>query len=120
MRLSLLAVRNLAGFSGSSLGSLNVSSLKNLRGLCCFKNHLSSLDLSGCPLLSVMLLGEQTDTTGKEIVLKLKLADSLMEVWANKWAADGFNKNVELDTTSSVDPGYGNTGADDFSIGGIY
>lgn len=104
----------------NQLTSLNVSSLKNLRGLCCFNNHLSSLDLSGCPLLSVMLLGEQTDKTGKEIVLKLKLADSLMEVWTNKWAADGFNKNVELDTTSSVDPGYGNTGADDFSIGGIY
>ena len=104
----------------NQLTSLDVSSLTKLKGLYCFKNHLQALDLSACIALSTMQLGTQTDKDGQDITLKLKLSDASMESWTSKWASDGYNKNVELVTDSSVDTGSGNTGGSDFTIEGIY
>lgn len=104
----------------NQLTSLNVSSLSNLRSLYCFKNHLQMLDLRGCTVLSAMQLGEQKDKNGNGIKLIVKLAESSMDAWNNKWASDGSNKDVELYTGSSVEEGNGNTGGSDFTIEGIY
>lgn len=104
----------------NQLTSLDVSSLTNLKALLCFGNHLASLDLTANTLLESMQLGNQTDIKGNDIYLELRLADSVKTIWFDSWESNDFNKRINLYTGPSIETGSGNTGGNDFPIGGIY
>ena len=101
----------------NQLTSLDVSTNINIRNLYCANNHLTVLDLTALKSLTWIYCANQKDADGKDIVLKLKLDASKYSNWNDGWSSNN-GESVELD--SGIESGNGNTGGNDFPIGGNF
>ena len=97
-----------------ALETLDLSSCTNLNILICYYNKLSMLDLTSNVNVYDLYCGGQQD--GQK--LKLKLPESLMNVWNTKWNTEEYASNFENVVLDA--PNSGNTGGSDFTIEGIY
>ena len=102
----------------NALTTLDLSHCGSLRNVYCAYNQLTELDLSSIQSLDWVSCGQQKDATGKAIPLVLKLHNDMVAQWVNEWSKQRDNQNVTLD--SGVESGNGNTGGNDFPIGGNF
>ena len=80
----------------NKLTSLNAADCSSLMGLQCFANNISTLGLSSCTSLEHLACGEQRDSNGNYITIKVKLAEEVAEMWNERWSSDDFNRYVEI------------------------
>lgn len=110
------ALRHLSA-NTNVLVSMDVTDCSQLLTVQCGWNKLTELDLRASKSINYLICGSQNN----QEPLVLKLDASLHNRWYNEWlkeAKKGENDNVTLWT--GVDAGSGNTGANDFPIGGNY
>lgn len=97
--------------NNGKLTSLDVSNCENLTYILCERNMLKELDLRKSDKLGKIYCGNQKDAEGNDIILLLKLHDSLHDDW-KAWSHG--NPNVEL-YELKVEEGSGSTGGDNFN-----
>ena len=99
--------------NGVGLTELDLSTLTKIKTLWCHENEIGTLDITPLSNLADLRCGNQKNN------IVLSLTESQITMWENTWGANTHNNNVTLKKVSG-NPGNGNTGANDFTIGGIY